>query len=196
MPKAEIPSNSSSTNFPSVPYVSYPILGSLIYADKTDHYKTGCGLGSMAEKCRDFDIACTCKDQDYLRDLSCCISKKCETKDVKSKPSSSPSPSPSCSPRYARAKLTETVSAQFAKKLCGGVGVTDVPASATCAPGANPSGPAVKPASTSVASSGSESVDSTSDSSDSSSSSDTSGAMVLAQNPLLVAFGAVAAVFV
>lgn len=81
-------------------------------------------------------------------------------------------------------QANDSVGVKFANKLCGGVGVTDIPQTATCA------------ATAATGSASSTSDASSTSSSSSSSSSDTSGAGTLAQNPLLVALGAVVAVFV
>lgn len=47
--------------------------------------KTGCGLGSTSKNCRKFDVECTCKDQSYLSDLSCCMSKQCNAHEIEGK---------------------------------------------------------------------------------------------------------------
>lgn len=86
-------------------------------------------------------------------------------------------------------QVNNSVGVKFANKLCGGVGVTNIPQTATCAATAATGSASSTASSTPDASSASSS-------SSSSSSDSTSGAVTLAQNPLLVALGAVVAVFV
>jgi len=121
-----------------------------------------CGLGTPPDHCGKLDAKCACEDPTYVAETACCISKECSEDDAKD-------------------------AVMFTQKLCSGVGVNDLPKTATCAAGAS-----------ATASSSSSSTASSSSSSSSSASATETGGAALVYNKdasIIAAVGAAAFAF-
>ncbi|EYE99497.1 CFEM domain-containing protein [Aspergillus ruber CBS 135680] len=126
-----------------------------------------CGLGTPPDHCGKLDAKCACEDPVYVADTACCISKECGEDDAKK-------------------------AVEFTEKLCSGVGVKDLPKTATCAASASSTG-----SSSSSTASSDSSASSSSSSSSSASATETGGAALVYNKDasIIAAVGAAAFAF-
>ncbi|KAE8376819.1 hypothetical protein BDV26DRAFT_227655 [Aspergillus bertholletiae] len=71
-----------------------------------------CATGSIPKQCQTIDVSCICGDKSFINSISCCVANKCS-------------------------KGQQDAVLKFANQLCSGVGITDLPKSASCAKGSS-----------------------------------------------------------
>ncbi|KAI9923642.1 hypothetical protein ASPWEDRAFT_170251 [Aspergillus wentii DTO 134E9] len=69
-----------------------------------------CATGSIPSHCNSIDAKCICSDKSFISSISCCVASKCS-------------------------KTEQAGVIKFADQICSGVGVGDLPTSASCASG-------------------------------------------------------------
>ncbi|RJE26569.1 CFEM domain protein [Aspergillus sclerotialis] len=76
-----------------------------------------CATGSIPSSCNSIDVSCICSNDSFITDISCCVAKSCSKED-------------------------QDKTLNYAKQICAGAGVHDLPKSASCGSGASATGTA------------------------------------------------------